>query len=54
VIRTIEIIGQTLKDFGVDALTELDPEVPWPQICGMCNVLAHEYLGGYGVDLGYY
>jgi uncharacterized protein with HEPN domain len=45
VIRNLEIIGQALKDFGADALVKLNPAVPWQQICGMRNVLAHEYLG---------
>ncbi|MCD6526720.1 MAG: DUF86 domain-containing protein [Desulfuromonas sp.] len=45
VIRNLEIIGQALKDFGVDALVENMPQMPWHQICGMRNVLAHEYLG---------
>jgi uncharacterized protein with HEPN domain len=48
VIRNLEVIGQALKDFGVDALADLDSEIPWSQICAMRNVLAHEYLG---VDL---
>lgn len=48
VIRNLEIIGQALKDFGADVLAGLNPEIPWSQICGMRNVLAHEYLG---VDL---
>ncbi|HBI15625.1 MAG TPA: hypothetical protein DDY20_08950 [Desulfobulbaceae bacterium] len=45
VVRNLEIIGQALKDYGVDALTEQMPHMPWPQIAGMRNVLAHEYLG---------
>jgi len=48
VIRNLEIIGQALKDFGADELHELNSGIPWSQICGMRNVLAHEYLG---VDL---
>jgi len=45
VIRNLEIIGQALKDFGVAALTAERPDIPWLQIAGMRNVLAHEYLG---------
>lgn len=41
----LEIIGQALKDFGVDSLTEQMPHMSWSQIAGMRNVLAHEYLG---------
>lgn len=45
VVRNLEIIGQALKDYGIDALTEKRPDVPWSQITGMRNILAHEYLG---------
>ena len=45
VVRNLEIIGQALKDYGVDALIEKRPDIPWLQIAGMRNVLAHEYLG---------
>lgn len=37
--------GQALKDFGVDALLAIHPDMPWREIAGMRNVLAHEYLG---------
>ena len=45
VIRNLEIIGQTLKDYGVESLVEINPEIPWWQISAMRNILAHEYLG---------
>jgi uncharacterized protein with HEPN domain len=45
VVRNLEIIGQALKDYGIDALIEKRPDVPWMQITGMRNILAHEYLG---------
>jgi uncharacterized protein with HEPN domain len=45
VIRNLEVIGQALKDFGMEVLTEKMPQVPWPQVAGMRNILAHEYLG---------
>lgn len=48
VIRNLELIGQALKDYGVDCLTEKLPDIPWLKIAGMRNILAHEYLG---VDL---
>lgn len=45
VIRNLEILGQTIKDFGVDDLNTDFPEIEWKMIAGMRNVLAHEYLG---------
>ena len=45
VVRNLEVIGQALKDFGIEALIEEMPDKPWAQIAGMRNVLAHEYLG---------
>jgi uncharacterized protein with HEPN domain len=45
VIRNLEIIGQALKDFGVETLLLNQPNIPWREIAGMRNVLAHEYLG---------
>jgi uncharacterized protein with HEPN domain len=45
VVRNLEIIGQALKDYGIDALIEKSPDVPWGQITRMRNILAHEYLG---------
>lgn len=45
VVRNLEIIGQALKDFGVEELSAKYPGMPWRSIAGMRNVLAHEYLG---------
>jgi uncharacterized protein with HEPN domain len=45
VVRNLEIIGQALKDFGVETLLAEQPNIPWREISGMRNVLAHEYLG---------
>ena len=45
VVRNLEIIGQALKDFGIEALLTMRPDMPWREIAGMRNVLAHEYLG---------
>jgi uncharacterized protein with HEPN domain len=45
VIRNLEVIGQALKDFGIEVLTEKVPQIPWSQVAGMRNILAHEYLG---------
>lgn len=45
VVRNFEIIGQALKGFGVDDLYDEVPDIPWRQVAGMRNILAHEYLG---------
>lgn len=45
VIRNLEVIGQILKDYGIDILNAQKPHIPWAQIAGMRNILAHEYLG---------
>lgn len=45
VIRNLEVIGQALKDYGIDLLNEKKPQIPWSQIAGMRNILAHDYLG---------
>jgi uncharacterized protein with HEPN domain len=45
VVRNLEVIGQALKDFGIETLSEKQPNMPWKQISGMRNLLAHEYLG---------
>ena len=45
IIRNLEIIGQAVKDFGTDELSSSYPEIPWTQIAGTRNVLAHQYLG---------
>lgn len=48
VVRNLEIIGQPVKDLGTDDLSIRHPAIPWRQIAGLRNVLAHQYLG---VDL---
>lgn len=45
VIRNLEIIGQAVKDTGKDLLVAADPSIPWEQIAGTRNILAHQYLG---------
>jgi uncharacterized protein with HEPN domain len=45
VIRNIEVIGQAVKDYGVEELASMQPGVPWREIADMRNVLAHRYLG---------
>ena len=48
VIRNLEVIGQAVKDLGAERLSAEQPDIPWTQIAGARNVLAHQYLG---VDL---
>lgn len=45
VIRNIEIIGQVVRDLGIDDLATRYPETPWRAIAGTRNFLAHQYLG---------
>ena len=43
VIRQFEIIGEAVKDLP-DAMRELEPQIPWRQIAGFRDVLAHAYF----------
>ena len=45
VIRNLEIIGQVVRDLGVEDLATHYPETPWRAIAGTRNFLAHQYLG---------
>jgi len=45
VIRNFEVLGQTIKDFGIEDLQLDFPDIPWSQVAGMRNIIAHEYLG---------
>lgn len=45
VIRNLEVIGQAVKDIGNNALSAADQSIPWKQIAGTRNILAHQYLG---------
>jgi uncharacterized protein with HEPN domain len=44
-LRNLEIIGQSLKDYGIEPLESTHPAIRWRQIAGFRNQLAHEYLG---------
>ena len=45
VIRNLEIIGQAVKDIGVEQLVAAEPSISWRDIGDLRNVLAHQYLG---------
>ncbi len=44
-LRNLEIIGQSIKDYGIEPLESTQPAIRWRQIAGFRNQLAHEYLG---------
>lgn len=44
VIRNLEIIGEAVRQIPESVRSGM-PEVPWTQIAGMRNVLAHAYFG---------
>lgn len=43
-IRNLEVIGQAVKDLGSDTLST-QSAIPWKQIAGTRDILAHQYLG---------
>ncbi len=47
VVHHLEIIGEAASRLG-SGLRTAHPEVPWPEIIAMRNVIAHEY---FGIDL---
>jgi len=58
ILRNLEIIGQSLKDYGIEPLESTHPGIRWRQIAGFRNQLAHEYLGLdheliWGILIGY-
>jgi uncharacterized protein with HEPN domain len=48
VVRQLEIIGEAARNLSAD-LCRNHPEVPWSEIIGLRNRIAHAY---YNVDLG--
>lgn len=44
VLRNLQIMAESTQRVS-DSLKALHPEVPWPEIAGFRNVLAHDYLG---------
>ena len=47
IIRQLEIVGEASKRLS-PSLRDETPEVPWRRICGLRDVLIHNYMG---VDL---
>lgn len=48
VIRCLEVVGEAARRMPEDARS-LHPAIPWPQMAGLRNRLAHEYDA---VDMG--
>jgi uncharacterized protein with HEPN domain len=48
IVHHLQIIGEAAAQLGRD-FHDAHPEVPWPQVVAMRNILVHEY---FGVDLG--
>jgi uncharacterized protein with HEPN domain len=44
VVRNLEVIGEAARSMPED-VKESHPEVPWDEIIGMRNKIAHEYFG---------
>lgn len=47
IVHHLQIIGEAASNV-TDELQERHPEIPWPQIIAMRNILVHDY---FGVDL---
>lgn len=43
IFRNLEIVGQCVKDAGIETLRALHPAVDWRTIADFRNVLAHSY-----------
>ena len=44
VIHHLQVIGEAARGVS-QSLKERHPEVPWPQIVALRNILVHEYFG---------
>lgn len=42
-VRNLQIVGEAARGLP-EAIRALGPEIPWPQIIGMRNVLVHGYF----------
>lgn len=43
-VHHIQIIGEAARKLS-DSMRNTHPEIPWPQIITMRNVLVHDYFG---------
>jgi uncharacterized protein with HEPN domain len=44
VLRALEVIGEAARRVAPE-ITARHPEIPWREIIGMRNIIAHDYLG---------
>ncbi len=44
VVRNLEIIGEAAKKLPED-IRALSPKIEWQKMCGLRDILAHEYFG---------
>lgn len=44
VLRNLGIIGEAAKNVPKE-IRDIDPTIPWPQICGLRDHLVHAYFG---------
>lgn len=44
VVRSIEVLGEASKNIS-PALKQQNPEIPWEDIAGIRDILAHRYFG---------
>ena len=44
VIRQLEIVGEASKRLSTE-LRDANPAVPWRRVCGLRDVLIHNYMG---------
>ncbi len=42
--RNLQIIGEAVNHLPAE-ITDVHPEIAWPQIRGFRNILVHEYVG---------
>ena len=43
VIHHLQVIGEAAR--GLQSVRDAHPEIPWPQIVALRNILVHEYFG---------